>query len=167
MKKTVAVEMVNEIVKVNVAYTYVSKFDGNYNIFYCFENMDGINYVFNSKCPLEFSNEPIAKGDEIYISFTKKGVTEYKGQEQVKIAKVEIKDRIYREDRWEEIRERKRQEKIEFYKEKEMRQRLSITPLDTVKRVSYKVYKNKFSECETIANSYDDVSRTIEIIIRG
>lgn len=169
MVHIMAKEIIERIVTVNTAYEYVSRFSGEYNTFYCFEDEDGILYAYNCSSTLrawhadDNSYEDIAKGDKVHISGTFKSVGEYKGKQQIKITRVQVIHRLQRAARWEEIREMRRLDREAEAQE----QRNSVKATDKIERMSYKKYKTKFADCETIKNSYDEYSRTIEVIIRN
>ena len=111
-------------------------------------------------------HEPINKGDRIVIKATVKGESEYKGQPQTELTRVTVVERSYKAKTREEIeaerqaeRQAKRQEQLD-----------SIREGDFIWRMPYKQYKEHYSDCETVIDSYekrDYYPGTIEVIIRA
>lgn len=160
MKKEVVV--FKNVVRVKTKYNYISRFNGNDCVFYCFQDALDNSYIFNTSSPLEIADDELDRGDEVLITGNIKSVGEYDGKPQTKLVKVQVIERLHREDRWEEIKEKRRLQEL---KEAEW-QRSSVTKYDKIERMSYKKYKNEYADCETVKQSYDEYSRTIEVIIR-
>ena len=112
----------------------------------------------------------INKGDRIVVAASVKGESEYKGQPQTELTRVKVKSRTFEAETWEQ-----RQERIKAEKEqKAQEQRDSLTGEDFIWRMPYKQYKEHYSDCETVAGSYDSGERngrkihvaTIQVIVR-
>ena len=104
----------------------------------------------------------INKNDVIEITASVKGQGEYKGQPQTELTRVKVVSRIVKAKTKEEIIDEKKQEQKE-----------TLKPGDFIWRMPYKQYKDHYSDCETIAGSYDSgerayrrVAPSIEVIIR-
>ena len=111
----------------------------------------------------------INKGDKVQIKATIKGQSEYNGTPQTELTRVTLVKRLFKAETYEE-----RQARIKAEKEaKAKEQRSSLTGEDFICRMSYKQYKEHYSDCETVEGSYlgRDISvgrntPTIEVIIR-
>lgn len=118
--------------------------------------------------PIEYSQ--INKGDKVVITASVKEQSEYKGQPQTVVTRVKVKERTFAAETWEERKARKEAEK----KAKAQEQKDSLAGKDFIWRMPYKQYKEHYSDCETVANSYDSGVRngrklhvaTIEVIVR-
>ena len=141
-------------------YGYNSGYEWHY--IYDMEGEDGKTYVWkttkvmkiihrNMDCSSRKSNE-VFEGDEIFLVGNFKCESEYKGRPQILINRVEVKERTFAAPSPEEIVES---------------QIASIMPWDKKVIVPYWEYKQKYSDCETIKNSYDEFHKTIAIIIRN
>lgn len=121
-----------------------------------------IDHVDESgRCFSEFMN----KGDIITISATVKGEEEYKGEPQTALTRVKVLSREYAAETPEEKAARKERE----VKELEAEQRASISGGDFIRRMTYKQYKERYADCETVAGSFEQAPHqvaTIEVIIR-
>lgn len=104
----------------------------------------------------------VNKGDVIRITATVKGQSEYKGQPQTEVNRVKVVERIFRAKTWEEIQKEAKAED----------QRNSLTGEDFIWRMPYKQYKEHYSDCETVEDSYRSprdygrIPATIEVIVR-
>ena len=87
-----------------------------------------------------------------------KGEKEYNGNPQIQLTRCEVLSVLDEGPTPEELHERK---KIE--------QKNSITVQDSVIRVSYKEYKEKYNNCETIIDSFERTPNGcfIEVIVRN
>ncbi len=112
-----------------------------------------------------FVYEAINKGDMIEIEASVKGESEYKGERQTDLSRVKVTARLYKAETPEERKKRIAEE----IKATAQEQRESLTGNDFIARMSYKNYKEHYSDCETISGSYEDypgAPATIEVIIR-
>lgn len=91
------------------------------------------------------------EGDVLFITGSIKGEDEYKGEKQILLTRVEVKERF---------------EAVPSTEERIADQLSSVRPVDKLLRISYREYKNKYEKCETILNSYDPAYKTILIIVR-
>lgn len=95
-------------------------------------------------------------GDRIRIKGTVKDHSEYKGTEQTVLTRVKLVEITAEAPTKEELEEAKRAEQIASLKEG-----------DDVLYMPYRNYKNHYSDCETLAGSYDNNDRTIGVIVRN
>lgn len=108
----------------------------------------------------------INKDDVVRIKATVKGQSEYKGQPQTELTRVAVVERIFAAETWEEKMARKAAEE----KAKAKEQIESLSGEDFAWRMPYKQYKEHYSDCETVAGSFESASRngvaTIIVIVR-
>lgn len=108
----------------------------------------------------------INPGDVIKIAATVKGQSEYNGQPQTELTRVTIKERLVRGRTPEEIRAEKQAERLRRKQE----QLDSIKDGDIVWRMPYQQYKEHYSDCETVIDSYQGRDKggrpSILVIIR-
>ena len=110
--------------------------------------------------------KPINEGDCIKIKATFKGESEYKGQPQTEVNRVKVIERTFKAETPEEKAARLERER----KAKAQAQRDSVKEGDVIWRMPYKQFKEHYSDCETIVDSYRDERNrpsTIEVIIRA
>ena len=123
------------------------------------------HHCFEDRKGNPIDHEAVNKGDRLIIKATVKGESEYKGQPQTELTRVNVIERTFRGETPEEIKARLEAEKAA----KKQEQLDSIREGDFVWRMPYKQYKEHYSDCETVIDSY--VKRayaraTIEVIIR-
>lgn len=109
--------------------------------------------------------DKINKGDVIRIAATVKGASEYKGQPQIEINRVKVLERTFEAETWEQIKARKEAEK----EARIQAQFDSLKGEDFVWVMEYRRYKEHYSDCETIEDSFNRESQrlcTIAVIIR-
>ena len=107
----------------------------------------------------------INKDDKIVITASVKGQSEYKGQPQTEVNRVKVVERTFKAKTWEEIQEERRVER----EHKAQEQRDSLSGEDFIWRMPYKQYKEHYSDCETVAGSFERREFrpcTIEVIVR-
>lgn len=109
----------------------------------------------------------VNKGDKIVITASVKGQGEYKGQPQTILTRVKVKESDFAGESRKEAKMKKAKE-----------QRESLKGEDFIWTMPYKQYKEHYSDCETIIDSYDTheeensrrirgfIPPTIEVIIR-
>lgn len=110
--------------------------------------------------------DPINNGDIIRIAATIKGESEYKGQPQTVINRVKVLERIFKAKTREEIKAEKEAEK----EVRKAEQLASITDEDLVWTMPYRQYKEHYSDCETVIDSFTrhrSGANTITVIIRA
>ena len=110
--------------------------------------------------------DKIRKDDELIIKATIKGESEYKGQPQTELSRVSLVERTFRAKSDEEIAAERKAERIA----KKQEQLEGIRREDFIWRMPYKQYKEHYSDCETVIDSYekrDYTPGTIEVIIRA
>lgn len=134
------------------------------------ETKDGHIIKANGKA-YDFS--AINKGDVIRIKASVKGQSEYKGQPQTELTRVKVLERTFKAKTWAEIQEERKAEK----ERKAQEQIDSLKGEDFIWTMTYRQYKEHYSDCETVAGSYDDheeanrhsyrrIPATISVIIR-
>lgn len=122
---------------------------------HCFEDRKG-NPV---------DHAPVKKGDVLVITADVKGQKEYKGQPQTELTRVKVKEMLSEVKTASQIEaERKAAEEA-----KRQAQKDSLMEGDFIWRMSYKQFKEHYSDCETVAGSFQSIGghySTIEVIIR-
>ena len=107
-----------------------------------------------------YGYKPINKGDKIIITASVKGHGEYKGKPQTELTRVKVVECTY--NAADERKQKKESRKAE--------QMNSLKGEDFIWEMPYKKYKDHYSDCETVIDSYDDKSgkfpATINVIIR-
>ena len=121
--------------------------DSNYGIMHIYLFSDSSNSVFCWKTSTKMET---SKGDVIRISASVKGVEEYKGAAQTVIQRVKVLEVISK-----------------YTEVKSAAQLETLDENDFVwSSMPYSQYKNHYSDCETIAGSYNARYKTIDVIIR-
>ena len=121
-------------------------YDSNYGIMHIYLFSDSSNSVFCWKTSTKMET---SKGDVVRISAAVKGIEEYKGTVQTVIQRVKVL------------------EVISKYTEVKSAQQLeSLNENDFVWSMEYSRYKKHYSDCETVAGSYNSRYKTIDVIIR-
>ena len=122
-------------------------YDSNYGIMHIYLFSDSSNSVFCWKTSTKMET---SKGDVIRISASVKGVEEYKGAAQTVIQRVKVLETISK-----------------YTEVKSAAQLESLNENDFVwSSMPYSQYKNHYSDCETVAGSYNSKYKTIDVIIR-
>ena len=135
-------EKIESVVTLQNHFSY----DSNYGIMHIYLFSDSSNSVF---CWKTSTTMETSKGDVIRISASVKGVEEYKGTSQTVIQRVKVL------------------EVISKYTEVKSAQQLeSLNENDCVWSMEYSRYKKHYSDCETVAGSYNSKYKTIDVIIR-
>ena len=140
--------------------------------FWCYPVYDGVDpdtaNFFDSK-GRAYDPQMIVKGDKLVIAATVKGQSEYNGQTQTELQRVKAKDRIFHAKSYQDIQREKKAEKDRRKQE----QLDSIGEHDFVWTMPYKQYKEHYSDCETLIDSFvrpDERLKygvcTIKVIIR-
>lgn len=132
---------------------------------YSMEDAEGNVYVWKTSSFMytdENEYGAIKKGDKVVIAASVKGKSEYKGQPQTVLTRVKVAKLVESskpELTWEEKQEIKRNEQLE-----------SLGEDDFVWKMPYKQYKEHYSDCETLAGSFERNEHTgdstIKVIIR-
>lgn len=134
-------------------------------------NPDDAHFINSKGKAVDFFK--INKNDVIRIKASVKRQGEYKGQPQTELTRVKVLERIFKAETWEEIQAKREAAKAAKAEE----QRDSLNGEDFIWRMPYKQYKEHYSDCETVAGSYNDHMReremtrryipaTIDVIIR-
>lgn len=129
---------------------------------YVMKGEDGKTYVWktaqvmrifnNNDCICRPGDNDCYEGDELFIVGTFRGESEFRGQLQTLINRVEVKERFF----------------AGLTPEEKLKKQLaSVGPEDKILRVFYGEYKKNYSDCETVMFSYDASDKTIEIIVRN
>ena len=92
------------------------------------------------------------KGDVIIIRATVKGETKYKGEAQIELNRVVVKKVV---------------SKYVKVKAEQQKQSVDLEAGDEIIEMPYRQYKDHYADCEAVAGSYDDVLRTIKVIVRA
>lgn len=138
--------------KIQVEVKVLKRFEG-YNgfgeyFFYTMQGTDGQIYIWKTtKVELE-----VDKHDVVILKGFIKEYSEYKGVPQVVLTRCSVVQTLAEHIRWTE-------EQLKWFEY----QKAS----GTVYRVSYKDFKNLYSDFKTIRNSYDERTKTIEIVYDG
>ena len=129
-----------------------------------FEDADGNTFVWKTSTIMSTESvdkrgncftEFVRRNDTVVVKATVKDHKEYKGTEQTILTRVSVVRFVDRAPTKEEILAKKREDQL-----------LTLTGKDFVWRIPYKQYKEHYSDCETVAGSYDCEDSTIEVIIR-
>lgn len=104
----------------------------------------------------EWSFVCVNKGDVIRIAATIKGESEYKGEKQIEINRVKVLDVVHKGKTKEERIKEKRQEQLN-----------SLAGQDIVWTMPYKQYKERYSDCETLAGSFRSAEETKDVAVIG
>jgi len=95
------------------------------------------------------------KGDKIRIKGTVKDHNEYRNEPQTILTRCKVMEIIERALTKEEKQELKKQEQL-----------ATLTDGDIVYNMKYSQYKKHYSDCETLAGTYDSTDSTIDVIVR-
>ena len=108
--------------------------------------------------------DAVNKGDKLVITAGVKGESEYKGQKQIELTRVKVKERLFKGKTREELQAEYEAEKAR----KKQEQLDSITEKDVVWNMPYKQYKEHYSDCETVIDSFENRGglKYITVIIR-
>lgn len=116
-----------------------------------------------------YNFQRIVKGDRLVITATVKGKSEYKGQPQTELQRCKVVELLSHTKSWEDIQAEKEAEK----KRRKQEQLDSIKDGDFIWNMPYSQYKEHYSDCETIIDSYEAPERAygyrpamIKVIIR-
>lgn len=112
-------------------------------------NPDDAHFINSKGKAVDFFK--INKNDVIRIKASVKRQGEYKGQPQTELTRVKVLERIFKAETWEEIQAKREAAKAAKAEE----QRDSLNGEDFIWRMPYKQYKEHYSDCETVAGSYD------------
>ena len=147
-------------------YEFVSYYGyiENLNHIYTLKDEDGNMFVWKTSNTLGMDTMDdngdeiwygVRKGDKIQIKATVKDHSEYKGTPQTVLTRVKVTEILERALTYEQKQELKRQDQI-----------ASIQEGDQILNMSYRNYKEHYGDCETVAGSYCDETRTIDVIVR-
>lgn len=170
-KVTAEVKMVNIFEYQDYKFSYY----GASRYIYTMQDDDGNILVYKSGAYLAYKTgkknqygDPIEigirRGDKICISGTVKGYGEYKGTKQTVLQRIKVTALIECQPTKQELDEQR-------YKE----QMLSLDGDDFVWRMTYRQYKEHYSDCEVLAGSFDDgydsrgrkiKDATVDVLIR-
>ena len=146
-------------------YMFESYYAWNYITvhIYKFKDEEGKTYVWKTSSILGideiegdevvFTKAPV--GSVVAIRGSIKKETEYKGEPQTVLSRVKVLKIINRALTKEEKIEIKRNEQIK-----------SLNSGDFIYDMPYRQFKQHYSDCETLAGSYDDETGTIGVIVR-
>ena len=107
----------------------------------------------------------INEGDVVTIKASFKGESDYKGEHQIELTRVVVVERTFKAETPEERAERIKAER----EEKKAEQLASLDGGDWIwKKMPYRQYKEHYSDCETVIDSFEYVNQTacVDVIIR-
>lgn len=112
--------------------------------------------------PIDYQS--VNKGDVITITATVKGQGEYKGQPQTELTRVKVTGIETKAQTPEQIKA-EQEERVQLKKQEQLD---SLEDGDFVWNMPYRQYKEHYSDCETLAGSFEknDFGSTITVIIR-
>lgn len=156
------------IVKYINRYSFYTNYSyrGEETFVYKFKSEDDKIYVWKSGNTLVLDGVEIGGemdsskafpqiGATIRIKGSIKGENNYRGEDQILLNRVKVLEIIEQA--------LSKEEKAEIKKESQM---ASLNDGDFIYEMPYRQYKNHYSDCETLAGSYDNEARTIGVIIR-
>lgn len=148
-------------------YSYYTNYSykGEEVFVYKFESEDGKIYVWKSTNVLVLDGEIGGGMDSsevfpqigaiIRIKASIKGENNYRGEDQILLTRVKVLEIVKQALSKEEKTEIKKNAQLE-----------SLNDEDFVYEMPYRQYKNHYSDCETLAGSYNRETGTISVIIR-
>ena len=171
--------VVGEKIKVEAVYKKYFEYRTHYTYYgethsiYLFEDEDGNCIVWNTTGIISDRNcvnergdvQTIYRGSKLLITATVKAHSEYKGTKQT--ALIRPRFRVIELGKSPEEIQREKEVALEHRKKIQLE---SITADDFVWRMPYKQYKEHYSDCETIIDSYrcgERETATISVIIRA
>lgn len=107
-------------------------------------------YVWKTTSWLALNDKPINRGSIIVITASIKGEAEYKGEKQIELTRVKVKEVIEVGKTWEQIQAEKEQTR----KAKRAEQMASLKGNDFIWTMPYKQYKERYADCETVIDSF-------------
>ena len=150
--------------KINVTVKYINCLTfAPYNIYsgdpqnmYIFKDEENNKtYIWKTTTQLHYNNNPINKGSIISIVGNYKGEKTYKGEQQTILTRVKINSIIHEGLTKEQYLEIKRNEQLKQVKEND----------DILYHTTYKAYKEHYSDCKTLINSFNKETCTITVIV--
>lgn len=127
------------------------------------EKGDAVEY--DSRKDKWYKYLPVNSGDVLKVSFTEKGESEYNGEKQTVVNRVKIEERLVKGKTLEEIEAEKKAKK----EAEKVAQLDTIKEGDIIMRMPYKQFKEHYSDCETVVDSFERANGKayIEIIVRS
>lgn len=134
------------------------------NYIYTLEDSDGNVFVWKTSTIIGIDSEdkrghllwnPVHRGDEITLKGTVKEHSEYKGTKQTVLTRCKVVEILNKAPTKEEIIEAKKTEQM-----------ASLNEGDFIWKMPYRQYKEHYSDCETVAGSFDRDKVEISVIIR-
>lgn len=111
---------------------------------------DDIIYVWKTTSWLAYNDEPINRGSVLVIAASVKGQSEYNGEMQTELTRIKVKEVIEMGKSIEQIQAEREQAR----KAKRDEQMASLKGEDFVWTMPYKQYKERYSDCETVIDSF-------------
>lgn len=125
-----------------------------------YEGVDQNHANFYDSKGVAYEPQGINKGDKVVITASVKGQGEYKGQPQTELTRVKVVERTH--NAADELKQKKESRKAE--------QLDSLQGEDFIWEMPYRQYKEHYSDCETVIDSYNDHNgmypASIKVIIR-
>ena len=141
-----------------------------YTFIYTFEDSNRRVYVWKTGSLLELNDTTVNVNSTIKIKYTEKCESLYNGVMQKVITRVKVLDIITLGPSEEEVRKERARIKKELEDAERQRQMDSLRENDIIKEVSYRQYKTRYADCETLKGSfvrYNDGRSIISIILRN
>lgn len=154
---------VGDKITVEVTFSHEVSFDTQFGTqyIYFFKDEAGNTLAWKTSAMLWIddldengNNIFIRKGDKIRFTASIKEHSEYKGEKQTMLSRVRKIEMVSKK-------------KEETDKEKAEKQMASLEEGDQTWTMPYRQFKDHYSDCETVAGSYDDNYKTIKVIIRS
>lgn len=159
--------------------SYSRRYDAEEAYIYTFQDEAGTVFVWNTSTFFKVKTgervdecgdtvdvfDAVNVGDEITIRATQKGEKEYKGVVQKVLTRVKCTSRSFKAESEAQREERRKSEK----EQRKAEQLASIQGGDFVWRMPYRQFKEHYSDCETVIDSYEVNSfgeKVIKVIIR-
>lgn len=108
-------------------------------------------YMVDTEKQKAWISDGANEGDKMIITASVKGESEYKGEPQTELTRVKIKEYLFRAETAEEKAKRIKAEK----EAKKQEQLDSLKGEDFIWKMPYHQYKDHYSDCETVIDSYE------------
>lgn len=125
------------------------------NMFIFKDEENNKTYIWKTTTQLQYDNKPINKGSTINIIGNFKGEKTYKGEQQTILTRVKVNSIVNEGLTKEQYLEIKRNEQLKQAKENDC----------ILYHTSYKAYKEHYSDCKTLINSFNKETYTITVIV--
>ena len=124
--------------------------------FYIFHGVeDNRVYTWKTTTTLTYNDEQIERNSVIKITATVKGERTYKGEQQTMLTRVKVNEVIEQGLTKEEWLELKRNQQLKE----------AVASGAFLYETKYSAYKEHYSDCDTLINSFNEYTRTIVVIV--